>query len=327
LNEFELIERFFTRAPRSASVRLGVGDDAALLAAAPGCEVVAAVDMLVGGRHFLVDTDPERLGHKALAVNLSDMAAMGATPRWALLALALPESDPAWLAAFARGFHALADAHGVDLVGGDTTRGPWNLCVTILGEVPAGAALTRGGARPGDDIYVSGALGDAALGVAALTGRVRLDDGAMAAACARLERPAPRVALGEALRGVASAAIDVSDGLVGDLGHVLERSRVGATVDLAAVPRSAALAGMLVGDARSLALDCVLAGGDDYELCFTAPPDAAARVGAIAARLALPLTPIGTITDADSGLIVHDEGGAPLAALPRAYDHFARGAT
>ncbi len=174
--------------------------------------------MLVGGRHFLADTDPERLGHKTLAVNLSDMAAMGATPKWALLAGALPDADPAWLGAFARGFYALADAHGVDLVGGDTTRGPLNLCVTILGEVPAGQALLRSGARPGDDVYVSGALGDAALALAAMAGRVRLDGDALAAARARLEMPVPRVALGLALRGVATAAIDVSDGLVGDLG-------------------------------------------------------------------------------------------------------------
>jgi thiamine-monophosphate kinase len=325
VNEFELIARFFTRAPRSPSVHLGVGDDAALLAPSPGCELVVSVDMLVGGRHFLLDADPERLGHKTLAVNLSDLAAMGATPRWALLAGAMPESDPAWLAAFARGFFALADAHGVDLVGGDTTRGPLNLCVTIMGEVPAGTALLRSGARIGDDIYVSGTLGDAALAVAALTGRTTLAAQVLAAARTRLECPMPRIALGEALRGVATAAIDVSDGLVGDLGHVLERSRVGATVDLAALPRSAALARMLAGNERALALECVLAGGDDYELCFTAPPDAAARVAAIAARIALPLTRIGAIAGPDEGLVVRDEAGVSMAALPHAYDHFATG--
>jgi thiamine-monophosphate kinase len=281
--------------------------------------------MLVGGRHFLVDTDPERLGHKTLAVNLSDMAAMGATPRWALLAGALPESDPEWLAAFARGFYALADTHGVDLVGGDTTRGPLNFCVTILGEVPAGMALTRAGARAGDDVYVSGTLGDAALAVAGLTGRATLDGAVLAEARERLERPKPRIALGEALRGVASAAIDVSDGLVGDLGHILERSRAGAMVNLAAVPRSPALGRMSGGNERPLALQCLLAGGDDYELCFTAPADAAARIAGIAARLSLPLTRIGTITVPETGLTVRDEEGKPLAALPRAYDHFAAG--
>jgi thiamine-monophosphate kinase len=323
LNEFELIERFFTRAPRSPSVHLGVGDDAALLAPAPGCELAVSVDMLVGGRHFLVDTDPERLGHKTLAVNLSDMAAMGATPRWALLAGAFPAGDPDWLAAFARGFYALADAHGVELVGGDTTRGPWNLCVTIIGDVPAGMALTRAGARPGDDLYVSGTLGDAALAVAGLTGRVQLDGAVLDAARLRLERPVPRIALGEVLRGVASAAIDVSDGLVGDLGHILERSHAGATVDLAAVPRSTAMARMLAGESRALALECLLAGGDDYELCFTAPAAAAARIAEIAARLSLPLTRIGMITGVEAGFTVRDENGNPLAALPRAYDHFA----
>src|SRR5882724_723678 len=174
VNEFALIERYFRRAPRDASVRLGVGDDAAIVAPAPGMELALSVDMLVEGRHFLAGTDPERLGHKALAVNLSDMAAMGATPRFALLAGALPASDDAWLDAFMRGFRALAERHGTELVGGDTTRGPRNLCVTIVGEVPAGAAITRGGARPGDDVYVSGTLGDAALALAALEGRTTL---------------------------------------------------------------------------------------------------------------------------------------------------------
>jgi thiamine-monophosphate kinase len=323
VNEFELIERFFTRPPRSKSVALGVGDDAALLVPSPGCEVVATADMLVGGRHFFDDADPEGLGHKALAVNLSDVAAMGATPRWALLALALPDDDPAWLAALARGFFALADLHGVDLVGGDTTRGPCNLCVTMLGEVPAGQALTRGGAKPGDDVWVSGTLGDAALAVAAQGGRTTLDVGALAACRARLDRPEPRIALGRALRGVASAAIDVSDGLTGDLGHILERSRVGAVVELPRVPRGTALAAKLAGAERALALECLLAGGDDYELLFTAPPSAASRVGAIAAELSMPITRIGSIADR-AGLSIVDESGAPLAAVPRAYDHFAR---
>jgi thiamine-monophosphate kinase len=321
VNEFELIARFFSRSPRAASVHLSVGDDAALLAPTPGCELAVAVDMLVGGRHFFADTDPERLGHKALAVNLSDIAAMGATPRWALLAGALPDGDAAWVAAFARGFYALADAHGVDLVGGDTTRGPLNLCVTIMGEVPEGRALLRSGAKPGDDVYVSGALGDAALAVAAMTGRTRLGAEALLAARARLEMPAPRIALGLALRGVATAAIDVSDGLLGDLGHILERSAVGATVDLPAIPRSPALAHVAGGAAAALALECLLAGGDDYELCFTAPRAAADRIAAIGARTALPLARIGAIT-AGPGLVVRDGRGVPLPALPRAYDHF-----
>jgi thiamine-monophosphate kinase len=322
VNEFELIERFFTWPPRSASVVLGAGDDAALIAPTPGCELAVSVDMLVEGRHFLADTDPAHLGHKTLAVNLSDIAAMGATPRWALLAGALPDSDPAWLAAFARGFHALADAHGVDLVGGDTTRGPRNLCVTILGEAPAGKALRRDGARPGDDLYVSGTLGDAALALAVIGGRSVLDQAALAAARARLETPEPRIALGIALRGIASAAIDVSDGLTGDLGHVLARSRVGARVELAAMPCSSALAAKLAGTERALALECLLAGGDDYELLFTAPPKAAPLVDAVAAKLSLPLTRIGSIAES-GGLVVVDERGVMLPAIPRAYDHFA----
>jgi thiamine-monophosphate kinase len=322
VNEFEVIARFFSRPPRAASVHRGVGDDAALLAPSPGCELAVSVDMLVAGRHFLPDVDPEKLGHKTLAVNLSDMAAMGATPRWALLAGALPELDASWLAAFARGFYALADRHDVELVGGDTTRGPLNLCVTVLGDVPTGLALTRAGAKPGDDVYVSGALGDAALALAALTGQITLDADALAAARQRLEKPTPRIALGIALRGVATAALDVSDGLTGDLGHILEQSAVGATVDLAAVPRSPSLDRLLAGAERSIALDCLLAGGDDYELCFTAPRDAAARIAQIAVETGVALTWIGTIT-ATLGLTVRDERGVPLPALPRAFDHFA----
>ena len=322
MNEFELIERYFTRPARAPSVRLSVGDDAALLAPSPGCEMAVSVDMLVSGRHFHADDDPQKLGHKTLAVNLSDLAAMGASPRWALLACALPANDPQWLAAFARGFHALADVHGVDLVGGDTTRGPLTLCVTIMGEVPAGTALLRSGAHVGDDVYLSGEVGDAALALAAMNGRLTLDADALGAARERLETPTPRIALGEALRGVATAALDVSDGLVGDLGHILERSNVGATVDLAAIPRSAALSRLVHGPHRRLAIECLLAGGDDYELCFTAPASAASHIAAIAATAKLPLTRIGSITEG-SGLVVRDERGIVLHDLPPAYDHFA----
>jgi thiamine-monophosphate kinase len=322
VNEFELIARFFSRPTRAESVHVAGGDDAAVLAPSPGSELVASVDMLVAGRHFLSDVDPEKLGHKTLAVNLSDMAAMGATPRWALLAGALPDTDAVWLAAFARGFYALADAHGVDLVGGDTTRGPLNLCVTILGEVPAGAALKRSGAKPGDDIYVSGTLGDAALALAVMTGQAALDGDAFAVARARLEQPTPRIALGVALRGVASAALDVSDGLVGDLAHILERSGVGATVDLAAIPRSKTLSRLLAGEERELALRSLLAGGDDYELCFTASPRVSARVAAIGVENGVPLARIGRV-ERVPGLVIRDEHGASLTALPRAFDHFA----
>ncbi|MFO1324977.1 MAG: thiamine-phosphate kinase [Burkholderiales bacterium] len=316
-----MIDRHFRRPVRDPAVRLSIGDDAAVVAPTPGAELALSVDMLVEGRHFLPDVDPASLGHKTLAVNLSDMAAMGATPRWALLGGALPDDDDAWLAAFAGGLFALAARFRVALVGGDTTRGPRNLCLTIVGELPAGTAITRAGARPGDDILVSGRLGDAALALAALQGETALDDATLSALRARLEWPEPRVALGEALRGVASAALDVSDGLTGDLTHVLDASGVGADVDLAAIPRAPALAQRLASDERALALRCLLAGGDDYELCFTAPPSARPKLAAIATRMSLPLTRIGAIS-AERGLRVRDERGEPVSPLPQAFDHF-----
>jgi thiamine-monophosphate kinase len=320
LTEFELIDRFFQRPAKTAVV--GVGDDAALLAPTPGHELAVSVDMLVAGRHFFADVDPEALGHKTLAVNLSDLAAVGATPRWALLAGALPGADADWLAKFARGFFALADAHGVELVGGDTTRGPLTLCVTIIGEVPAGKALLRSGARTGDSIWVSGPLGDAALALAHKQGRLELPATELAACEHALLRPAPRVTLGERLRGIASAAIDLSDGLIGDLGHVLKASRVGATLELAAIPRSLALQRQLDGRASDVALACLLAGGDDYELCFTVPAARDADVVALAIELGLTLRRIGAIV-ADAGILVRDETGRPLPELPRGFDHFA----
>ena len=322
MTEFELIDRYFRRPARGAV--LGVGDDAAILAPTPGCEVAVSVDMLVEGRHFFADADPEALGHKTLAVNLSDLAAMGARPRWALLAGALPSADERWLAAFARGFFALADRYAVDLVGGDTTRGPRNLCVTVLGEVPAGAALRRDGARAGDSIWVSGGLGDAALALAHHQHRLSLDAAEFAACERALTRPEPRAALGMALRGIATAAIDLSDGLVGDLGHLLAASRVGAAIDLDALPRSAALDRQLRGAGRDVALACLLAGGDDYELCFTAPIAREGEVAALAGRVGLALTRIGAIVPG-AGLEVRDASGLALDPLPRAFDHFAAG--
>jgi thiamine-monophosphate kinase len=325
LSEFELIERFFRRAPRSRSVVLAGGDDAALVSPTPGCEIALSVDMLVAGRHFFADVDPRSLGHKTLAVNLSDIAAMGATPRWALLAGALPSADPQWLEAFAEGLFAIADAHDVDVVGGDTTNGPLNLCVTIAGEVPASRAILRSGARTGDDVYVSGELGDAALAVAALGGRIALDTDALARCRTRLEWPTARVALGERLRGIATSMLDVSDGLTGDLGHILDASNVGATIELASIPRSRTLDALLGTSTRDVALECLLAGGDDYELLFTAPPSAAAALATIAREIALPITRIGRI-GAGRGLTVIDERGDALAAVPRALDHFAASA-
>ena len=318
-SEFALIERHFRRPPRHAALRVGIGDDAAVFAPTPGHEIAVSVDMLVEDRHFLAGTDPARLGHKTLAVNLSDLAAMGAVPRFALLAGALPDGDEAWLAGFMTGFRALADAHDTELIGGDTTRGPRTLCVTVLGELPAGAAITRAGAHAGDDVYVSGTLGGAALALLALRGDVALPPAALAAARERLERPQPRVALGIALRGVATAALDVSDGLVGDLGHVLDASGCGARLELARIPADAALGALDRRDAR--ALRCLVAGGDDYELCFTAAPADAGRVAAAARATGVPCTRIGAITAA-RGLVVVGTDGAPLADLPRAFDHF-----
>jgi thiamine-monophosphate kinase len=322
MNEFALIARHFTRAPRDADVVLGVGDDAAILRAAAGREWLATVDMMVEGRHFLPGADPARLGHKLLAVNLSDIAAMGGCPRFALLAGALPESDDTWLGAFARGLFALAEVHAVDIVGGDTTRGPRNLCITLLGDAPAGTALRRSGAQAGDDVWVSGTLGDAMLGLAAIEGRIALSPASLTIARDRLETPTPRVALGQRLRGVASAAIDVSDGLTGDLAHVLEQSGVGASIAGAALPCSAAMDEALAGAARAQALQWLVAGGDDYELCFTAVPGNRPRVAAIGDELGLRVTRVGTIT-ADRAFVVRDQSGTPMPQLPRAFDHFA----
>ena len=301
---------------------LGIGDDAALVAPSAGCELAISVDMLVSGRHFFADADPYAIGHKTLAVNLSDMAAIGATPRWALLAGALPAIDTAWLSEFARGLFALADLHAVELIGGDTTRGPLTLCVTIVGEVPAGQALLRAGAKAGDSIWVSGRLGDAALALAHLQGHVSLRADELAVCERALLLPTPRVALGQRLRGVATAAIDISDGLTGDLGHVLRAAKLGATIELAAIPCSATMKRLLAGAERDLALRCQLAGGDDYELCFTVPEGGDAVVADIARELGLSLARIGT-TNRGSGIVVRDEAGHDLAALPRGFDHFA----
>jgi thiamine-monophosphate kinase len=321
MNEFALIDRYFRRDVRDKAVRMGIGDDGAVVAPAPGCDLVFSVDMLVEGRHFLAGADPATLGHKTLAVNLSDMAAMGATPRWALLAGALPDFDERWLGGFTHGLFALADRFGVALIGGDTTRGPRNLCLTIIGEVPAGTALMRGGAKPGDDVYVSGTLGDAALALAVLQGTAQLADADFAMARARLETPEPRVALGERLRGVAHAAIDISDGLTGDLQHILDSSGAGATIDLSRIPRSRGLDAMLAGKSRDLGLACVLGGGDDYELCFTAATASREAIAAIARAVGVPLARVGSITPA-SGLVVRDERGVPLPVLPQSFDHF-----
>lgn len=322
LGEFALIDRFFRRPVRSAA--LGVGDDCALLSPAPGMQLAISTDMLVEGRHFLPTVDPARLGHKALAVNLSDLAACAATPRAFTLALALPESNPDFLEPFARGLLALADAHGCELVGGDTTRGPLNICITVFGEVPTGQALLRSGARPGDDIWVSGTLGDARLALEVFRGRRQLQAAAFEAARARMELPTPRVALGLALRGLATAAIDISDGLLGDLTHVLKASQVGAQIDAAAAGDLLATrrADCVDGLDDSAALELVLAGGDDYELAFTAPPAQREAVLAAAALAATRVTRVGCI-EAQRGVRVVDATGKPLSQRYAAFDHFA----
>jgi thiamine-monophosphate kinase len=320
LSEFDLIRRFFTYPARGAV--LGVGDDAALVRVRRGMELAISADLLLAGRHFFPDADPERLGHKALAVNLSDMAAMGAAPRWATLALALPRANARWLAAFARGFMRLARAHRVDLVGGDTTQGPLAICVQIMGEVPAGHALRRDGARVGDDVWVSGMLGNAALALAALKGRIPLARRERAALEARLHAPVPRVSLGIALRVLARSAIDISDGLLADLGHICERSGVAAEVALHRLPRAPAMDAHLH---RPAALEALLAGGDDYELCFTASRSRRAEIERLVPRARIKLTRIGTIVRARRGATlvrVLGRDGRPVALKSAGFQHF-----
>jgi thiamine-monophosphate kinase len=332
MGEFDLIARYFTRPTPGAA--LGVGDDCALLQPAPGTQLAISSDMLVEGRHFFADVDPAALGHKALAVNLSDLAACGARPLAFTLALSLPHVDEAWLEAFSRGLLALADSHGCELVGGDTTRGPLNICITVFGEVPVvngkSQALLRSGARAGDDVYVSGTLGDARLALEMLRGTVRVSAPVLAAARLRLERPTPRVALGLALRGVASAAMDVSDGLLGDLGHLLRKSGVGATVDadaacalVAARADPASAAGLVDAEiAPEQWRAWALAGGDDYELLFTSPASARARVAEAAQASQTPVARIGRI-DPQPGLRLIDAQGRPAPNAYASFDHFA----
>jgi thiamine-monophosphate kinase len=315
LGEFELIDRFFKRPVSRAA--LGIGDDCALLQPRLGMQLAISSDMLVEGRHFLSTVAPQRLGHKALAVNLSDLAACGAQPLAFSLALALPRADPHFLQGLADGLFALADTHGCELIGGDTTQGPLNLCITVFGEVPPGQALLRSGARAGDDLYVSGQVGDARLALEAFRGTVALSGEHFEQVRVAMEQPQPRVALGLALRGIASSAVDVSDGLLGDLGHILKRSQVGATVDVDLVPRSAVLAAQPLARQR----ECTLAGGDDYELVFTAPPSQAGAVQAAARQSATAVTRIGRI-DASGQLTLVDAQGRAVPHHFGAFDHF-----
>jgi thiamine-monophosphate kinase len=319
MGEFDLIDRYFKR-PVSRNA-LGIGDDCALLAPAPGMQLAVSCDMLVEGRHFLSTVDPSRLGHKALAVNLSDLAACGAKPLAFTLALSMPVADESWLAPFSHGLLALADAHGCELVGGDTTRGPLNICITAFGEVPQGQALLRSGARAGDDLYVSGTLGDARLALDVFRGTLTVPAQVFEAARARMEQPTPRVALGMALRGIASSAIDLSDGFTGDLGHILRQSAVGARVDVGvAMGMMAAPATGFLDDERRL--EYVLGGGDDYELLFTAPAARRDAVQSAALAAATPVTRIGVI-EAEPGVRLVSAEGRPIDRRYGSFDHFA----
>jgi thiamine-monophosphate kinase len=321
MGEFDLIDHFFNRPrPSNPAVELGIGDDCALLRPEPGMQLAVSSDMLVEGRHFLSTVDPARLGHKALAVNLSDLAACGASPMAFTLALALPKVDPDWLAGFSRGLFLLADAHQIELVGGDTTCGPLNLCITVLGQVPTGQALTRAGARPGDDIYVSGEPGWARLALEAFRGRITLDAALWERARQHMETPAPRVALGLALRGLATSCIDVSDGLLGDLGHILHASGVGAEIE------ADGLLGQFPQTLRSAQGDdllrmCNWAGGDDYELVFTAAASAHKAVEHAALASRTPVRRIGQITPGH-GIHLIDATGHAQVNPYASFDHF-----
>jgi thiamine-monophosphate kinase len=317
-SEFDIVRKYFAREAPTAV--LGVGDDCALLSPEPGMLLAVSTDMLTAGIHFFPDAEPGKLGHKALAVNLSDLAAMGAGPRWATLALALPEADERWIAAFAQGFFRLASRWGTELIGGDTTRGPLAMSVTVMGEVPAGLALRRDAALAGDDIWLSGATGEAALALAHLKGRVKLEGAALEACLARLHAPEPRVDLGVRLRGLARSAIDVSDGLLADLGHILEASRVGADLARDKLPLARAIAEC---PDRALAEDCLLAGGDDYELLFTASKLKRAQIEAVGRDLEIPLALVGVVVPGDPAVRLRDAKGKLVSSPRKGFDHFA----
>jgi thiamine-monophosphate kinase len=320
MGEFDLITRYFTRPAKRAV--LGVGDDCALWQIQPGMQLALSTDMLVEGRHFLSTVPPKRLGHKALAVNLSDLAASGAKPVAFTLALAMPRIDEAWLQGFSAGLLALADQHTCELVGGDTTQGPLTICITVMGEVPPGDALLRQGAQVGDDIYVSGSVGDARLALEVMRGQLSLSASDFESCRQRMEQPQPRIALGLALRGVANACIDVSDGLAGDLGHVLKASQVGAVLTTDWVQDSAAISVAMQSLPFARRLDMALAGGDDYELLFTAAPEQAEAVQHAANEADVSVTCIGRITTG-SGLQVLDLQGVPMSRRFASFDHFA----
>ena len=321
MGEFDLIDRFFKRPAKRAS--LGVGDDCAVMKPPSDMELAISTDLLVEGRHFLSTVDPFRLGHKALAVNLSDLAACAAMPWGFTLSLSLPQADERWLAGFSKGLFALADAHDVELMGGDTTQGPLTIGITIFGLVPPRQALVRHGAQPGDDIYVSGTIGDARLALEVFRGHASLDADDWDSMRLRMEMPTPRIGLGVALRGVANAAIDLSDGLLGDLGHVLQRSSVGATLSTDWLDTAQGLSPPVAALPWSRRLEWVLSGGDDYELLFTASADHRAEVEEAALSVGVPVTRIGRI-DAEQGLRILDRNGELLSQRFASFDHFSR---
>lgn len=315
MSEFSLIAKYFTRP--AANADLGVGDDAALLRVQEGHQLAISVDMLVAGTHFYDDADPYTIGWKSMAVNISDMAAMGAAPKWATLAIALPNIDEDWLAEFARGLFACAERFSVCLIGGDTTRGPLNISVQIMGEVPTSQALMRASAQAGDDIWVSGHLGSAALGLAHLQQKVSLPETILTHSLQRLHTPTPRVDLGLALREIASSCIDVSDGLLADLGHILQNSKVGASIHLEHIACHEYLKNRLD---QPLIQQCIMAGGDDYELIFTAPRSKRDVINSLSGQLKLPLTLIGAITAEQTLQVQYQSQNLNIAK--KGYDHF-----
>jgi thiamine-monophosphate kinase len=332
LGEFDLIWRFFKAGSefmaqnQTDQVLLGIGDDCALLQPDAAQSLAVTSDMLVEGRHFFAGANPEWLGHKALAVNLSDLAAMGAKPVGFTLALALPHADSIWLAQFSQGLFRLAQQWQCPLIGGDTTQGPLTICITALGHVPSGAAIKRSGAKVGDDIWVSGTLGDARLALGALRSEWPLDHRSLETVLHRMHEPEPRIALGMQLRGAASSALDVSDGLLGDLRHILKASQVNAEVLIDQLPTSRTLA----EQTQDLRRQCAANGGDDYELCFTAPKNKRAEIESLSTAL-LPLTRIGSITSSANSagpeLILRAANGNVLTAaesmqLMQSFDHF-----
>ena len=333
LGEFDLIQRFFKMqselmlSKNPGSVKLGIGDDCALLKTKPTEELAVTSDMLVSGRHFFEDTNPEWLGWKALAVNLSDLAAMGAKPLGFTLALALPNSNSDWLDSFSRGLFAAANQYDCPLIGGDTTAGPLNICITAFGSTPNDKAIRRSGALEGDDIWVSGLVGDARLALAALRHEIELSTEDLASTETRMHQPIPRLDLGIALRGIANSALDISDGLLGDLRHILEQSKKDAEIFLDQIPKSATLR----KQSQAIQDQYAASGGDDYELCFTAPSSERDAIAKISTELNLPLTKIGNIKSMQHSApemhIVSSEGKAlnthEVELLLQSFDHFA----